>query len=175
VLDGADALMLSGETSIGIDPAGAVATMDRIVRAAEAGRPAPLPPSPPPPSRAQSRQEAIGAAAVRVAHEVGARALVAFTRSGATVASLARHRGDIPLLAFTTEPAVRSRLALLWGVETFVVPVVDHTDDMVRQVEHAMLELGRGQKGEPVVIVAGTPPHVPGTTNMLRVHRLGQG
>ena len=175
VLDGADALMLSGETSIGADPAGAVATMDRIIRAAEAGRPAPLPPSPPPASRAQSRQEAIGAAAVRVANEVGARALVAFTRSGSTVASLARHRGDIPLLAFTTEPAVRSRLALLWGVETFVVPVVDHTDDMVRQVDHALLELGRGAKGDPVVIVAGTPPHVPGTTNMLRVHRLGVG
>ena len=68
---------------------------------------------------------------------------------------------------------VRSRLALLWGCETFVVPRVQTTDEMVAQVDKALLELGRGQPGDHVVIVAGTPPGTAGSTNTLRVHRLG--
>jgi pyruvate kinase len=66
-------------------------------------------------------------------------------------------------------------LTLVWGVETFVVPDVRTTDEMVAQVDRAMLELGRGVAGDLVVIVAGTPPGVTGTTNALRVHRLGTG
>jgi pyruvate kinase len=172
VFDGADALMLSGETSVGRFPAATVATMSRIIVAAEtlgpgnplAGFDAPV----------STRQEAIAAAAARVAHEIGARALVAFTRSGSTAHRLASHREPVPLLAFTTEPAVRSQLALAWGVETFVVPTVTHTDEMIAQVDRAMLELGRGEPGDLVVIVAGTPPNVPGSTNTLRIHRLGE-
>ena len=76
--------------------------------------------------------------------------------------------------AVTTQPAVRSQLALVWGVETFVVRDADHTDAMVAQVDRAMLDLGRGARGDVVVIVAGTPPGTAGSTNMLRVHRLGE-
>ena len=93
---------------------------------------------------------------------MGAKALVAFTMTGETARRLARYRSPIPLLAFTTKPATRSQLALTWGAETFVVPEVAHTDDMVRQVEAALLDIGRCDKGDLVVIVAGQPAGHPG-------------
>ena len=86
---------------------------------------------------------------------------------------LAEHRSPIPLLAFTPVAEVRSQLTLTWGVETFLVPPVQHTDEMVRQVDSAMLGLGRMQPGEYVTIVAGSPPSTSGSTNAMRVHRLG--
>ena len=170
VLDGADALMLSAETGVGAYPAETVATMARIIAEAEleclhavpslAGVPA-------------TTSGAIARAAAEVGAIVGARALVAFTMSGETARRLARYRSPIPLLAFTPIPAVRSQLALTWGVETFIVAPVRHTDDMVKQVETALLDVGRCEKGDKIVIVAGSPPGTPGKTNALRVHRLG--
>jgi pyruvate kinase len=170
VLDGADALMLSAETSVGAYPVDAVVTMARIIVAAEDDRP---------PSAATSAgtPETIGCAIAQAAGEVGAavgaKALVAFTMTGETARRLARYRSPIPLLAFTTETATRSQLALTWGAETFIVPAVAHTDDMVRQVEAALLNIGRCEKGDVVVVVAGSPPGTPGRTNALRVHRIG--
>jgi pyruvate kinase len=93
--------------------------------------------------------------------------------TGETARRLARYRSPIPLLAFKPQPSTRSQLALSWGVETFVVPPARHTDAMVRQVEEALLEIGRCDKGDMVVIVAGSPPGTPGRTNALRVHRIG--
>jgi pyruvate kinase len=93
--------------------------------------------------------------------------------TGETARRLARYRSPIPLLAFTPLPSTRSQLALSWGVETFIVPPARHTDDMVRQVEEALLDIGRCEKGDRVVIVAGSPPGSPGRTNALRVHRIG--
>lgn len=169
VLDGADALMLSGETSVGSYPAESVATMARIIVAAEEGL-AGVP-------RVQSEPVGVGgaiaSAAAEVGRRVGASALVAFTQSGDTARRLAEHRSPIPLLAFTPVADVRSQLSLTWGVETFLVPAVQHTDEMVRQVDSAMLELGRMQPGEVVTIVAGSPPSTSGSTNAMRVHRLG--
>ena len=101
---------------------------------------------------------AIARAAAEVGAIVGATALVAFTISGETARRLARYRSPVPLLAFTPEPATRSQLALTWGVETFIVPAARHTDEMVRQVETALLDIGRCHKGDKVVIVAGSPP-----------------
>ena len=92
---------------------------------------------------------------------------------GATARHVAVHRHGIPLLAFTSRPEVRSQLALLWGAETFVVPKMHHTDDMVAMADKALLDLGRGHVGDFVVIVAGTPPGTVGSTNTLRVHKLG--
>jgi pyruvate kinase len=169
VLDGADALMLSAETSVGQFPAEAVGTMARIIEAAEREW-----------LHAESSLTrvptttggAIARAAAEVGAIVGATALVAFTISGETARRLARYRSPIPLLAFTPQPATRSQLALTWGVETFIVPPVRHTDEMVRQVETALLDIGRGQKGDKVVIVAGSPGTT-GKTNVLRVHRIG--
>ena len=169
VLDGADAVMLSGETSVGAYPVEAVATMSRIVVAAEED----LVRVPDLEGVPTSIGGAIAHAAAGVAKTVGASAIVAFTQSGDTVRRLAEQRSPIPLLAFTPMPEVRSQLALVWGVETFLVPVVTHTDEMVRQVERAMLDLGRMQAGELVTIVAGSPPSTTGSTNAMRVHRLG--
>jgi pyruvate kinase len=169
VLDGTDAVMLSGETSVGAYPVETVATMARIVVAAEEA----LDSVPPVEREPSSIAGAIAKAAAAVGSQVQARALVAFTQSGDTARRLAEHRSPIPLLAFTPIPAVRSQLALVWGVETFLVPAVQHTDEMVRQVDSAMLELGRMQVGELVTIVAGSPPMTSGATNALRVWRLG--
>jgi pyruvate kinase len=116
---------------------------------------------------------AIARAAAEVGATVGAKALVAFTMSGETARRLSRYRSRVPLLAFTARPETRSQLSLVWGVETFTVPEVFHTDEMVRQVESALLEVGRCQKGDRVVIVAGSPPGTAGSTNALRVHRIG--
>jgi pyruvate kinase len=169
VLDGADALMLSAETSVGSYPVDAVTTMAKIIVAAEDA----LPDRAAPAGQPASTGWAIARAAAEVGSVVGAKALVAFTMTGETARRLARHRSPIPLLAFTTKPATRSQLALTWGAETFVVPEVAHTDDMVRQVEAALLDIGRCDKGDLVVIVAGSPPGTPGRTNALRVHRIG--
>ena len=170
VLDGADALMLSAETSVGAYPVDAVATMARIIVAAEGAWMAST-------ASPVGTPETIGCAIARAAGEVGmavgAKALVAFTMTGETARRLARYRPPIPLLAFTTETATRSQLALTWGAETFIVPAVGHTDDMVRQVEAALLDIGRCEKGDVVVVVAGSPPGTPGRTNALRVHRIG--
>ena len=170
VLDGADALMLSAETSVGAYPVDAVATMARIIVAAEDDRPVSA-------ATPAGTPETIGCAIARAAGEVGAavgaKALVAFTMTGETARRLARYRSPIPLLAFTTETSTRSQLALTWRAETFIVPAVAHTDDMVRQVEAALLDIGRCEKGDVVVVVAGSPPGTPGRTNALRVHRIG--
>ena len=169
VLDGADALMLSAETSVGAYPVESVATMARVIMAAEAAWPFTAEGSAVP----ETTGSAIARAAGEVGAAVGARALVAFTMTGETARRLARCRSPIPLLAFTTEAATRSQLALTWGAETFLVPAVEHTDDMVRQVEAALRDIGRCTPGDLVVLVAGSPPGTPGRTNALRVHRIG--
>lgn len=170
VLDGADALMLSAETSVGRDPRHVVETMGRIIETAEEKGHDLLRVLTRPP---HTLGGTIARAAMEVGEAVGARALCAFTQSGDTARRLSRYRSPVPLLAFTPVQAVRSQLSLSWGVETFLTPPVKHTDDMVRQVEAALLDLGRCGKGDLVVIVAGSPPGVPGSTNALRVHRIG--
>jgi pyruvate kinase len=170
VAAGADAVMLSAETSVGAYPIETVATMSRIVAAAEESSLVA--------EHHLSRMPtttggAIARAAAEVGAIVGAKALVAFTMTGETVRRLARYRSPIPLLAFTTDPAVRSQLALTWGVETFIAPTVRHTDEMVHEVDSALIRLGRCAIGDKIVIVAGSPPGSPGKTNALRVHRIG--
>jgi pyruvate kinase len=169
VLDGADAVMLSGETSVGKYPIVTVQTMARIVATTEAGdRAVPRLQHDP-----RTRGGAITHAASNIARAIGAKALVAFSQTGDTVRRLARLHCELPLLAFTPDPSVQNQLSLSWGVETFLVDYVEHTDAMFRQVDHAMLGLGRGVPGEIVVVVAGTPANTPGSTNTLRIHQLG--
>jgi pyruvate kinase len=170
VLDGTDALMLSGETSVGRFPFATVRTMSRIIEEVERETLTALKPALRPP---RTKGGAIARAAAEVGQALDAKFLVAFTKSGDTAHRLARYRSPIPLLAFTPDPRVRSQLALVWGVETFLVPMVEHTDDMVVQVDQALLELGRCQVGDTVVIVAGSPPGTPGSTNAMRVHQMG--
>ncbi|MFF3664831.1 pyruvate kinase [Microtetraspora malaysiensis] len=170
VMDGADAVMLSGETSVGNYPVESVSTMARIATAAES---ATLHATHTLERLPETTGGAIARAAAEVGAIVGAKALVAFTMSGETARRLARYRSPIPLLAFTSNPQVRGQLAVTWGVETFEVPFVHHTDDMVRQVEASLLTLGNFEKGDKIVIVAGSPTGIPGSTNFLRVHTIG--
>ena len=121
----------------------------------------------------RTRGGVIAKAAAEVAERVGAKYLVAFTQSGDSARRLSRYRGPIPVLAFTPEAKVRSPAALTWGVETFKTDPVEHTDEMVRQVDEQLLKIGRVKEGDLVVIIAGSPPGIPGSTNALRIHRMG--
>jgi pyruvate kinase len=170
VLDGTDAVMLSGETSVGRFPLESVTTMGRIVQTVDEEALSTVPRVVGAP---QTKGEAIAKAAVEIAATVNARFLVAFTETGTSARLLAMHRPAAPLLAFTPRAETRSQLALTWGVETFLVPPVAHTDEMVRQVDAALIELGRCEVGDHIVIVAGSPPGISGSTNATRVHRVG--
>ena len=170
VLDGADALMLSGETSVGAFAIEAVATMARIIARTEEAmldQIAPMKHNP------ATKGGAITKAAKEVGEIVGAKYLVAFTQSGDSARRISRLRSAIPILALTPEVPVYNQLALSWGVESLITPVVSHTDEMVKQVDALLIESGRVSKGEPVIIIAGAPPGIPGSTNALRVHIVG--
>jgi len=170
VLDGADAVMLSGETSVGDYPIESVHTMARIIESTEdhgLAQMAAIDWHP------RTRSGVICRAAAAVAEAVDARFLVAFTASGDSARRMARYRSAVQMLAFTPHAAVRSQLALTWGIETFQTPEVEHTDEMVLQVDRALLEIGRVPEGQTVVIVAGSPPGIAGSTNALRIHQMG--
>src|SRR5690349_11769788 len=170
VLDGADAVMLSGETSVGKYPVLTVSTMAKIVTTTEAGSIG----VPRLQHDPRTHGGALTVAASSIARAINAKALVAFSQTGDTVRRLSRLHCELPLLAFTPEPAVRSQLALSWGVQSFEVPFVEHTDDMFQQVDLALVgKVDWLKPGDDVVIVAGSPPNQPGSTNTLRVHRLG--
>ncbi|MEC4018429.1 pyruvate kinase [Streptomyces sp. H27-D2] len=173
ILDGADAVMLSAESSVGKYPIETVKTMSRIVEAAEEELLSrglqPLVPG----KKPRTQGGSVARAACEIADFLDARALVAFTQSGDTARRLSRYRTCQPILAFTTDASTRNQLALSWGIETYVVPHVDNTDSMVDLVDAELLKLNRYGKGDTMIITAGSPPGVPGTTNMVRVHHLG--
>ncbi|MBL1084825.1 pyruvate kinase [Streptomyces actinomycinicus] len=174
VLDGTDAVMLSGETSVGKHPVETVRTMAKIVTAAEEDMLAKGLPPLTERNKPRTQGGAVARAAAEMGDFLGAKFLVAFTQSGDTARRLSRYRSPIPLLAFTPEPATRSQLSLTWGAETFLGPHVDSTDAMVDQVDELLLRYGRCRKGDVVVITAGSPPGVSGSTNMVRVHHIGE-
>ncbi len=169
VLDGADAVMLSGETSIGKHPVTTVKTMARIVMAAEEnGQVPPLTHIP------RTKRGVISYAARDIGERLNARAIVAFTSSGDTARRVARLHSPLPLLVFTPEQSVRSQLALTWGAEVFLVPPVETTDGMMRELDKALLSMPEYHSGDMMVVVAGTPPGFEGNTNLIHVHLLGE-
>ncbi len=170
VLDGTDAVMLSGETSVGKYPLEAVQTMARIISAVEVNSVA----APPLSHVPRTKRGVISYAARDIGERLDAKALVAYTQSGDTVRRLARLHTPLPLLAFTSLPEIRSQLALTWGTETFIVPHIQTTDGMIRHVDQSLLGLGRYKRGDLIVIVAGAPPGTVGSTNMIHVHRIGE-
>ena len=170
VLDGADALMLSGETSVGEFAIESVQTMARIIQKTEEGgldRIRPIKTAP------RTKGGAITKAATEVGAIVDAKYLVAFTQSGDSARRMSRLRSPIPILAMTPEIGTYNRLALSWGVESMLTPIVGATDEMVKLVDTVLIDSGRAQLGDQVMIVAGSPPRIPRSTNAMRVHRVG--
>ena len=170
VLDGADALMLSGETSVGDFAIEAVETMARIIEKTEEqglDRIRPLIHAP------RTKGGAITKAAAEVGEVLNAKYLVTFTQSGDSARRISRLRSRLPILAITPEEGTYNRLALSWGIEPLISPMVKHTDDMVLQADRILIDSKRAAIGEPVMIVAGAPPGIPGSTNAMRVHTVG--
>ena len=174
ILDGADAVMLSAESSVGAYPVETVKTMSKIVVAAEEELLSkglqPLVPG----KKPRTQGGSVARAACEIADFLNGQALVAFTKSGDTARRLSRYRTQQPILAFTTDESTRNQLSLSWGVEAHVVPHVANTDAMVGLVDNELLKLNRYNPGDIMVMTAGSPPGVPGTTNMVRVHHLGE-
>ena len=171
ILDGADAVMLSGETSVGDYPIEAVRTMARIIENTEElgrERMAPLGTTP------YTRGGAITRAAAEIGEILGVKYLITFTQSGDSARRMSRLRSPIPLIAFTPLTKVRSELALSWGVQTYELAQVEHSDAMVRQVDWMLRDENLVADGDLVVIVSGAPVGVSGTTNSILVHKIGQ-
>ncbi|MEY3967077.1 MAG: pyruvate kinase, partial [Actinomycetota bacterium] len=116
---------------------------------------------------------AVVRAALEIAELLGSKYVCVFTESGDTLRRVSRLRSRVPVLAFTPNEEVRRKLALVWGATTFIAEHVKHTDDMIKQVDELVLASGKCRVGDEVVIVAGSPPGIPGSTNSLRVHRVG--
>ena len=170
VLDGTDAVMLSGETSVGEYPVVTVKTMARIIEATEEHG---LDRIPALGTKPRTQGGAITLAAAEVAEFVGAKYLCVFTESGDSARRMARLRTEIPMIILTPHESIRRRMALSWGVTSFLVDPVTHTDDMFGQVDDILLGQGLASEGDKVVVIAGTPPGIAGSTNDLRVHRVG--
>lgn len=169
VLDGADAVMLSGETSVGKYPQSTVKTMARIVTAAEREGEVPALTHMP-----RTKRGVISYAARDIGERLNARAMVAFTTSGDTARRVARLHSRLPLLVFTPNPQVRSQLALTWGAETFLVREVNSTDEIMQVIDEQLLTMENYNAGDTLVVVAGTPPGNEGNTNMIHVHVIGE-
>ena len=171
ILDGADAVMLSGETSVGAYPIEAVRTMASIIENVEEHGGERIPGLG---SYPQTRGGALTRAAAEMGEHLDVTYLVTFTQSGDTARRLSRLRSPLPLLAFTPLHETRNQLAVSWGVQCYEVPEVEHTDDMVAQVDEILQDKHLAQPGDTVVIVAGMPPGTPGSTNSIRVHTVGE-
>jgi len=170
VLDGADAVMLSGETSVGAYPVITVQTMARIVTSTEEHG---LERIPELGTKPRTLGGAITLAAAEVASFVEAKYVCVFTESGDSARRMSRLRFKIPMKAFTPDPAIQRRMALIWGIESYVVDRVTHTDAMYEQVDEVLIREGLAEIGDRVVVISGSPPGIAGGTNDLRVHRVG--
>jgi len=170
ILDGADAVMLSGETAVGRFPVEAVGMMRKIAQSTEAHFPYAARALQAASSHAHTVTDAISQATCEIAEELGAKAIIASTRSGHTARMIARFRPHTPILAPTPDPAAASRLALVWGVEPLIVAQFESTDEMIEKAVEAARARGLVQAGDVVVITAGVPIGGAGRTNMLKVH-----
>jgi pyruvate kinase len=171
VLDGADAVMLSGETSTGAYPVDAVRTMARIIEATEVGGGARIRPMTATP---QTHPGILTKAAAQIADTMEAAYLVAFTETGDSARRMARLRSPIPLIALTPNLEVQRQLALAWGITAFQVPCYEHTDRMILGTDQVLKAEGLGRVGDTVVTVSGAPMGMAGTTNQILVHRIGE-
>ncbi|MGD2029202.1 MAG: pyruvate kinase [Desulfobacterales bacterium] len=173
ILDGTDALMLSAETSIGRYPVETVSTMSTLAVATEKawfeGKLSGALPFTPP----QEIEPTVAYAGNLVANTLSAKVIVAYTASGMTARRLVCHRPQRSVLALTASPKIQRRLALTWGVESARVKIIKETDDIVHVAFSEVQRYGLADKGDTIVIIAGTPPHgQSGRTNTLKVERI---
>lgn len=176
ILDGTDAIMLSGETAVGKYPVESVAMMARIAEVAEKTphvrrRLSPIPRGGPP---VGVFANAAAFVAAETAENLHANAIIAFTTSGSSARLVSQYRPEVPILAATTTETACRRSALYWGVTPIRIPEVDSTDRMIQAADHAALEMGLVRPGDTIVIVAGTPVGSRGTTNLMKMHRVGE-
>ena len=173
VFDGADAIMLSAESATGRYPVEAVEVMARIAERAEraAARAEPLRRSL---DGAVGFPEAISDAAATAARVLKARAIVAFTQSGFSARLISQERPDVPIIALTPFAEVQRRLALSWGVSSRLIRKVETTDEMIEEIEATLLGDGFVRTNDTIVIISGSPMWVTGTTNLLKLHRVGE-
>ncbi|MHB0976191.1 MAG: pyruvate kinase [Candidatus Aquicultorales bacterium] len=169
ILDGTDAVMLSGETAMGKYPVQTVKVMSKVIVKAEsaleyAGR---LPMGDEP-----TTSEAIGAAATELAELLQAKAIVTSTESGATSRQVAKHRPEAPIIAAASDPVVLRQTRLSWGVVPVHVPQSLNADNMFELAAEAAVKSGLVQKGQRIIITAGVRVNVPGTTNLIKVQRI---
>src|SRR3989441_3373947 len=174
IFDGADAIMLSAETATGRYPAEAVEVMARIAERAERAVLVDETRRRRPERVGVGFSEAISTAASAAGHALGARAIVAFTESGASARLISQARPDVPIIALTPFVEVRRRLALSWGVSSRLIRKVQTTDEMIEEVEATLLGDGAVGPGDVLVIISGSPMWVSGTTNLLKLHRVGE-
>jgi pyruvate kinase len=171
IFDGTDATMLSAETATGRYPVETVETMARIAERAERAvfRNAPDRKRP----EAYGFPEAVAEAACDAARVLHAKAIVAFTQSGFSARLISQERPDVPVVALTPSVQVQRRLGLHWGVSARLVRKVETTDEMIEEVEATLLGDGTVRNNDVLVIVSGAPMWVTGTTNLLKLHRVG--
>jgi len=176
VIDGTDALMLSAETATGRYPLEAVRMMRRIIEYTE-GELVLVPRGLPMVSFEMERDErpslAVADAAVRAAADIGAKCIVAFTRSGFTALLVSKCRPSVPVISFAPDEAVMRRLSLYWGVRPFQMRHLTHTDEMVFEVEKALIDRKVARTGDVIIIIASSPLHDHGKTNFMKIHRIG--
>ncbi|WP_159802849.1 pyruvate kinase [Arthrobacter zhaoguopingii] len=170
VLDGADAVMLSGETSVGKYPMETVKIMNDIIESTEQHG---LERVPALGSKPRTRGGAITRAAVEIADQLDAKYICTFTQSGDSARRLSRLRPKKPMIAFTPVQSTLNTMSLIWGIQPLLVEFVAHTDEMTAQVDRTLFESGLVEVDDLVVIAAGSPPGQAGSTNSIKVHRVG--
>ncbi|GAA3684544.1 pyruvate kinase [Arthrobacter ginkgonis] len=170
VLDGADAVMLSGETSVGKYPVQTVQTMARIIESTERHG---LERVPALGTTPRTRGGAVTKAAVEIADQLEATCICTFTQTGDSARRLSRLRPARPVLAFTPSADTLNVLALTWGIRPLRIREAENTDSMTEQVDRLLRERGLAALGDLTVIAAGSPPGRAGSTNALKVHRIG--
>ena len=171
VLDGTDAVMLSGETAMGTFPIDSVKMMRKIIEYTENHS------VPPTETRTghsvDSMSEAVADAGCQVARNLGAQSIVAFTQSGHTALLASRRRPRLPILAFTSSAEVRDRLTLVWGVRPYCMEPAQSTDDLIEALDETIQADDLARRGDPLVLLMGAPTHRMGLTNLMLVYRVG--
>jgi pyruvate kinase len=169
ILDGTDAVMLSAETATGKYPRLAVEAMSRIIMEIESHPPLPRREERAASEMAVSTEQAIAAASSAAARMLGSPCIIVITKSGFSARIVAAHRPSVPILVLTDVPRTYRQLALVWGVIPELVPHADSYEDMVRMGLQAAARRGIAQPGDRIIVTAGVPFDVPGTTNLMKV------